>query len=274
MTGSEETKLAAGEGPNGVPRDASSGAPNDAPSNTPNNTPVIYVCITCRRAGEPDSDPRPGAVLAAATAAAALGTGIAVREVRCLANCSRGPSAAIRANGSWTYVFGALEIDCAPAGDADIDHGGIGQCLTAYAMRLVAGHYLSAAGRHMNLPLPKLLASGAFATAFRVRRDQSTSAEAPRPARDRIDGRSPGSRVAARHRLPGLSQWQCGTGSPLTVAGAAAELERSLRTAFPLRSRARDRRRLELTVTLHPLSTSQRSWVRRFMASSHNVSRS
>ena len=115
MTGSEETKLAAGEGPNGVPRDASSGAPNDAPSNTPNNTPVIYVCITCRRAGEPDSDPRPGAVLAAAAASAALGTGITVREVRCLANCSRGPSAAIRANGSWTYVFGALEIDCAPA---------------------------------------------------------------------------------------------------------------------------------------------------------------
>src|SRR5262249_55507656 len=32
-----------------------------------------------------------------------------------LANCSRGPSAAIRANGSWTYVFGTLEINCAPA---------------------------------------------------------------------------------------------------------------------------------------------------------------
>src|ERR1700676_4143336 len=29
------------------------------------------------------------------------------------------------------------------------------------------------------------------------------SAEAPRPAHDRIDGRSPGSRVTARHPLPG-----------------------------------------------------------------------
>src|SRR5215472_18563546 len=31
----------------------------------------------------------------------------------------------------------------------------------------------------------------------------STCAEAPRPAHDRIDGRSPGSRVGARRRLPG-----------------------------------------------------------------------
>jgi|SRR4249920_2976135 hypothetical protein len=45
------------------------------------------------------------------------------------------------------------------------------------------------------------------------------SAEAPRPAHDRIDGRSPGSRVAARHRLPGtipvalwfgLAAYSCG----------------------------------------------------------------
>jgi predicted metal-binding protein len=124
VTGIEETELAGGEGAGGIPGDASSGAssstassnaPSAAPATAPTNTPVIYVCITCRRAGEPDSDPRPGAVLAAATATAALGTGITVREVRCLANCSRGPSAAIRANGSWTYVFGALEIDCAPA---------------------------------------------------------------------------------------------------------------------------------------------------------------
>src|SRR5262245_24612478 len=39
-----------------------------------------------------------------------------------------------------------------------------------------------------------------------------------------------------------LSQWQCGTGSPLTVAGAAAELEQSLLTAFPVRISANDRR--------------------------------
>ena len=76
---------------------------------------TIYVCITCRRAEEPQADPRPGALLAAATAAAAQGSGVCVREVRCLANCTRGPSAAIRANGSWTYVFGGLDIGCAQA---------------------------------------------------------------------------------------------------------------------------------------------------------------
>jgi len=32
----------------------------------------------------------------------------------------------------------------------------------------------------------------------------ATVVEAPRPTRDRTDGRSPGSRVRARHRLPGL----------------------------------------------------------------------
>jgi predicted metal-binding protein len=77
--------------------------------------PIIYVCITCRPVGEPDSPVRPGAVLAAATAQAAAGTEVEVRPMRCLANCSRGPSAAMRCNGSWTYVFGGLDATCAEA---------------------------------------------------------------------------------------------------------------------------------------------------------------
>ena len=76
---------------------------------------IVYVCITCRRAGEPDAEPRPGAILAAATAEAAHGTEVCVRPVRCLANCTRGPSAAIRCNGSWSYVFGGLDVACANA---------------------------------------------------------------------------------------------------------------------------------------------------------------
>ena len=60
------------------------------------DAPVVYVCITCRPAGEPDSALRPGAILAAATARAAAGTEVQVRPMRCLANCSRGPSAAMR----------------------------------------------------------------------------------------------------------------------------------------------------------------------------------
>jgi predicted metal-binding protein len=76
---------------------------------------TIYVCITCRGPDGLVRDPLPGAQLAAATAQAAAGTGIAVRPIRCLANCSRGPSAAMRANGSWTYIFGGLDAACAPA---------------------------------------------------------------------------------------------------------------------------------------------------------------
>jgi predicted metal-binding protein len=79
------------------------------------NAPTVYVCTTCKRAGEPDSDPRPGALLAAATERAATGTEVDVRRLRCLANCTRGPSAAMRCNGSWTYVFGGLDASCADA---------------------------------------------------------------------------------------------------------------------------------------------------------------
>ena len=77
--------------------------------------PTIYVCTTCKLAGEPDSEPRPGMLLAAATEHAAAGTEVSVRRLRCLANCTRGPSAAMRCNGSWTYVFGGLDPTCAEA---------------------------------------------------------------------------------------------------------------------------------------------------------------
>ena len=69
---------------------------------------TIYVCITCRRPGDPEDAPRPGTALAGATARAAEGTGVAVRRVRCLANCKRGLSAAMKRDGAWTYVFGDL----------------------------------------------------------------------------------------------------------------------------------------------------------------------
>ena len=72
---------------------------------------TIYVCITCRRAGDPENGVRPGLILARATARAAEGTGVAVRQVRCLANCNRALSAAVRCDGAWTYVFGGLDAD-------------------------------------------------------------------------------------------------------------------------------------------------------------------
>jgi predicted metal-binding protein len=79
------------------------------------SVPTIYVCVTCRKAGAPDTEPRPGALRADATASAAQGSGVTVRRVRCLANCTRGPSAAVRVNGSWTYVFGGLDVGGAGA---------------------------------------------------------------------------------------------------------------------------------------------------------------
>jgi len=80
---------------------------------------MIYVCTTCRQQGkqesESDGEPRPGSLLAAATEQAAAGTEVVVRRLRCLANCTRGPSAAMRANGSWTYLFGGLDVANADA---------------------------------------------------------------------------------------------------------------------------------------------------------------
>ena len=80
---------------------------------------TIYVCVTCRGGRPLDLVPVPGEVLAAATVQAAEGTGIAVRPVRCLANCNRGLSAAVRRDGAWTYVFGNL--DAAAGAGALID---------------------------------------------------------------------------------------------------------------------------------------------------------
>jgi predicted metal-binding protein len=70
---------------------------------------TIYVCITCRAGLPLDLVPIPGEVLADATARAAAGTGMTVRRIRCLANCNRGLSAAVRRDGAWTYVFGHLD---------------------------------------------------------------------------------------------------------------------------------------------------------------------
>jgi predicted metal-binding protein len=76
---------------------------------------TIYVCVTCRRAGDPEDGVRPGLTLALETAYAARHAGLSVRQIKCLANCSRACSAAIRRDGAWTYVFGGLE----PGRDAE-----------------------------------------------------------------------------------------------------------------------------------------------------------
>ena len=86
----------------------------------PTGRATVWVCITCRTAADlakvgavdpsAPEPPRPGLLLAEATAgAAAHATDISVQRVRCLGNCNRGLSAAIRCDHTWTYVFGGLD---------------------------------------------------------------------------------------------------------------------------------------------------------------------
>lgn len=71
---------------------------------------TVLVCTTCRTAGA-SADRLPAGLILARSAAASLGDAgdVRVEGVRCLANCSRGPSAAIRYDGAWTYLFGHLD---------------------------------------------------------------------------------------------------------------------------------------------------------------------
>ena len=73
---------------------------------------TVLVCITCRASTEPTDSPRKGLALADATTHA-LGDAVDVNVllIRCLGNCNRGLSAAIRRENSWTYVFGDLDAE-------------------------------------------------------------------------------------------------------------------------------------------------------------------
>jgi predicted metal-binding protein len=72
---------------------------------------TLFVCVTCRDAAAPPEATRAGALLAASLGP--LPEGIHLRPVECLANCKRGPSAAMTRAGGWSYVFGHLD----PAAD-------------------------------------------------------------------------------------------------------------------------------------------------------------
>jgi predicted metal-binding protein len=74
---------------------------------------TVLVCITCRAPNDSLDAPRAGATLAEATALAAANSAeVSVQRIRCLGNCNRGLSAAIRCENSWTYVFGGLDPAC------------------------------------------------------------------------------------------------------------------------------------------------------------------
>ncbi|WP_155912024.1 DUF1636 domain-containing protein [Methylobacterium sp. 77] len=72
---------------------------------------VLYVCATCRTAGD-TSEPRAGARLVSALrdAVAEAGTdGVTVESVECLSVCKRPCTVAVASEGRWTYVYGDLD---------------------------------------------------------------------------------------------------------------------------------------------------------------------
>ncbi len=70
---------------------------------------TLFVCVTCRRPGDPPDGPRPGARLFAALKDRA--SDLEVTPVECLSNCTRSCTAAVAAPGKWTYVVGHLDPD-------------------------------------------------------------------------------------------------------------------------------------------------------------------
>jgi predicted metal-binding protein len=70
---------------------------------------TLFICITCRLAGDAGLQSRPGARLYAALKAQA--GDLEVVPVECLSNCTRSCTAAVTASGKWTYVVGHLDPD-------------------------------------------------------------------------------------------------------------------------------------------------------------------
>jgi len=71
---------------------------------------TLFVCVTCRREGDP-VEPRPGARLYAALKEREPAGDLEIVPVECLSNCTRSCTAAVTAPGKWTYVVGHLDPD-------------------------------------------------------------------------------------------------------------------------------------------------------------------
>ena len=75
----------------------------------------IYVCVTCRGAGQPlePKEARAGFRLHAELAACAGEAGLAfgIIPVECLSVCKRPCTVSFAAPGKWTYIFGDLPAE-------------------------------------------------------------------------------------------------------------------------------------------------------------------
>lgn len=77
---------------------------------------TLHVCTTCK-AGEPVPEDaiRPGALLHAALTTTAAPEGVRIVPVECLSACNTGCAVALSMPGGWSYVYGRLTLDDAPA---------------------------------------------------------------------------------------------------------------------------------------------------------------
>jgi predicted metal-binding protein len=74
--------------------------------------PTIIICTNCKIATETTESPEApfaGARLADAAQSLPDTEDVEIVRIKCLANCSRGPSVAMRHANTWTYIFGNID---------------------------------------------------------------------------------------------------------------------------------------------------------------------
>jgi len=78
--------------------------------------PTIIICTNCKIAAETAvslesglESPFAGTRLADAALALPDTADVEIVRIKCLANCSRGPSVAMRHADTWTYIFGNID---------------------------------------------------------------------------------------------------------------------------------------------------------------------
>ena len=83
----------------------------------PVSATTIHVCTTCRATGEAlePREERAGFRLWQALTSHAESSAYHINPVECLSVCKRPCTVAMTAPGKWTYVYGDLAIDTAPA---------------------------------------------------------------------------------------------------------------------------------------------------------------